>query len=380
MKLLRKGMLDFEVLGRDKETRARRGRIITKRGTIETPVFMPVGTNGTVKGLWQHQLLEIDTQIILGNAFHLYLKPGLEVIEHFKGLHNFMNWEKPILTDSGGFQVFSIRQKKVTDDSVIIKSPLDGSWKEITPELSMKIQQILDSDIVMVLDECLSSEADRDYVEISVNRTTSWAKRCLDVHDKERAVFGIVQGGFYKELREKSAKDITTLGFDGFAVGGLSVGEDFDITRAILNFTIVFLPENKPRYVMGIGSPDLIINAVDNGIDMFDCVLPTRIGRHGTALTWNGKINLKAAKYKYDRGFVDSHCNCRVCRTYSRAYLHHLFRREELLGRLALSYHNTAFLNDFTRRIRNALENDQYSKFKNSCVEKKLIGSRVIEN
>lgn len=372
-------MLEFDVLSRDKKTRARRGRIITRKGSIETPVFMPVGTNGTVKGLWQHQLLEINTQIILGNAFHLYLKPGLEVLEHFNGLHEFMNWSKPILTDSGGFQVFSIREKKVTDDGVIIKSPLDGSWKKITPELSMKIQQIIDSDIVMVFDECLPPEVDRSYVEESVDRTTAWAQRCLNVHDEERAIFGIIQGGFYKKLREKSARDITLLDFDGFALGGLSVGEDFDITSKVLSFTVDFLPDSKPRYVMGIGSPDLIINAVDNGIDMFDCVLPTRIGRHGTALTWNGKVNLKAAKYKYDERPVDPECNCRVCRTYSRAYLHHLFRREELLAKLALSYHNTAFLNEFTRRIRNAVDRNQYSEFKNDCLKKGLIGSRVIE-
>ncbi len=373
-------MLDFEVLNKDKESRARHGRIKTERGDIDTPVFMPVGTNGTVKGLWQHQLLEIGTQVILGNAFHLYLKPGLEVIKHFNGLHNFINWERPILTDSGGFQIFSIREKKISDHAVTIKSPLDGSWKEITPEFSMKIQQVLDSDIVMVLDECLPPGVKRDYVENSVNRTTTWAMRCLKVHDNERSVFGIVQGGFYKDLREKSAKEIISLDFDGFAIGGLSVGETFESTRAILTFTVDFLPENKPRYVMGIGSPDLIINAVDNGIDMFDCVLPTRIGRHGTALTWNGKINLKAAKYKYDNGPVDNQCNCRVCKTYSRGYIHHLFRREELLGKLVLSYHNTAFLNEFTGRIRNALENNQYNEFKNSCIKKELISTRVFEN
>ncbi|TYB80888.1 MAG: tRNA guanosine(34) transglycosylase Tgt [Kosmotoga sp.] len=373
-------MLEFEVLSRDKKSLARRGRIITRKGNIETPVFMPVGTNGTVKGLWQHQLLEIDTQIILGNAFHLYLKPGLDVLKHFKGLHNFMNWSKPILTDSGGFQIFSIGEKKVTDDGVTIKSPLDGSWKEITPEFSMKIQQIIDSDIVMVLDECLPPGINRDYVEESVNRTTSWAIRCLKVHDKERAIFGIVQGGFYEELREKSAREITSLNFDGFAIGGLSVGEDFECTSRIMSFTVKILPDNKPRYVMGIGSPDLIINAVDNGIDMFDCVLPTRIGRHGTALTWDGKVNLKAARYKYDDNPVDPQCDCRVCRTYSRAYLHHLFRREELLGKLALSYHNTAFLNEFTRRIRNAIESNQYNEFKNDCIKRELIGSGVIKN
>ncbi|OAA19991.1 tRNA guanosine(34) transglycosylase Tgt [Kosmotoga sp. DU53] len=366
-------MVKFTVTKKDPVTSARTGKLETKHGVFETPVFMPVGTNATVKGLWQEQLKELGARIILGNAFHLYLKPGLEVIRSFGGLHSFMNWNNSILTDSGGFQVFSLKDKKVLDEGVLFKSPIDGSKIMMTPELSMEIQMTLGSDIAMAFDECVAPELDRTYAQESVERTTRWAEKCLAYHDRSQALFGIVQGAFYKDLREKSAREITAMDFDGFAVGGLSVGEPFEVTRDILEFTTKLLPEDKPRYLMGIGTPDMIIMAVENGIDMFDCVLPTRMGRHGTALTWSGKINLKAARHKFSKDPIDPECNCKVCRTYSKGYIHHLFSRDELLGKMMLSYHNVHFLLDFTDRLRNAIREERFLEFKELCTRKQLI-------
>ncbi|ACR80374.1 MULTISPECIES: tRNA guanosine(34) transglycosylase Tgt [Kosmotoga] len=366
-------MVKFTVTKKDPVTSARTGKLETKHGVFETPVFMPVGTNATVKGLWQEQLKELGARIILGNAFHLYLKPGLEVIRSFGGLHSFMNWNNSILTDSGGFQVFSLKDKKVLDEGVLFKSPIDGSKIMMTPELSMEIQMTLGSDIAMAFDECVAPELDRTYAQESVERTTRWAEKCLAYHDRSQALFGIVQGAFYKDLREKSAREITAMDFDGFAVGGLSVGEPFEVTRDILEFTTKLLPEDKPRYLMGIGTPDMIIMAVENGIDMFDCVLPTRMGRHGTALTWSGKINLKAARHKFSKEPIDPECNCKVCRSYSKGYIYHLFSRDELLGKMMLSYHNVHFLLDFTDRLRNAIREERFLEFKELCTRKQLI-------
>ncbi|OAA29728.1 queuine tRNA-ribosyltransferase [Kosmotoga arenicorallina S304] len=371
-------MVEYTLIKKDPNSRARLGKLKTRRGIIDTPIFMPVGTNATVKGIWQHQLEEIGAQIILGNAFHLYLKPGLEIIREFGGLHRFMGWDKPILTDSGGFQVFSIKNKKVSDDGVMFKSPIDGSKIFMTPELSMEIQMTLGSDIAMAFDECVAPEMSREYAEKSVKRTTEWAKRCLAYHDGSQALFGIVQGAFDKSLREQSAAEITSMDFDGFAVGGLSVGEPFPITKEILEYTVDLLPEDKPRYLMGIGSPDLIITAVENGIDMFDCVLPTRIGRHGTALTWNGKINLKAAKFKHSKEPIDNECSCKVCQHYSRGYIYHLFSRDEMLGKLLVSYHNIHFLLEFTGKIREAIASDTFKEFKEECYNSGLIKKEVL--
>lgn len=370
-------MLEFKLLKKDNETRARLGRIKTAHGEIETPIFMPVGTNATVKGIWQDQLKEINSQIILGNAFHLYLRPGLDIIREFGGLHNFMNWDRPILTDSGGFQVFSIQNKKVLEEGVLLTSPLDGSKFVMTPELSMEIQMTLGSDIAMAFDECVRPGVEKKYIEKSIERTFRWAKKCKEVHKGPQALFGIVQGGFFNDLREKSAAQITSLDFEGYAVGGLSVGEALPITRSVLSHTMDFIPENKPRYLMGIGSPDLIISAVENGIDMFDCVLPTRIGRHGTALTASGKVNLKAAKFKYSKEPIDFECDCKVCQSYSRGYIHHLFKREEMLGKMMVSYHNIYFLLEFVRKIREAIAEDRFLDFKQSCFKRGLISEEI---
>lgn len=371
-------MLEFTLLKKDRETRARLGKIKTAHGEIETPIFMPVGTNATVKGIWQDQLKEINSQIILGNAFHLYLRPGLDIIREFGGLHNFMNWDRPILTDSGGFQVFSIQNKKVLDEGVLLTSPLDGSKFLMTPELSMEIQMTLGSDIAMSFDECVRPGVEKKYIEKSIERTFKWAKKCKEVHKGPQSLFGIVQGGFYNDLRKKSAAQITSLDFEGYAVGGLSVGEALPITRDVLSHTMDSIPENKPRYLMGIGSPDLIISAVENGIDMFDCVLPTRIGRHGTALTSFGKVNLKAAKFKYSKEPIDIECDCKVCRNYTRGYIHHLFKREEMLGKMMLSYHNIYFLLEFVRKIREAIAEERFIEFKRFCLRRGLISEEVL--
>ena len=374
-------MVELKILKKSNECKARLGRLFTDHGEIDTPVFMPVGTNGTVKGLWQSQLESLQAGIILGNAFHLYLRPGLNVLREFGGLHRFMSWPHSILTDSGGFQVFSLSDKKILEEGVKFRSPLDGSQIFMTPELSMEIQQAIGSDIAMAFDECVEPGASREYVEDSVGRTTRWARRCIEAHrESGQALFGIVQGGFFEDLRERSAAEITSMDFDGFALGGLSVGEEFPITTRILSHSVDLLPSDRARYLMGIGSPDIILAAVENGIDMFDCVLPTRMGRHGTALTWTGRVNLKAARNRFDRSPVDEECSCAVCSTYSRAYIHHLLSRDEMLGKILLSYHNISFLMNFVRELREAIAEERYMDFKTECLRNGLIGSNSLES
>jgi queuine tRNA-ribosyltransferase len=357
--------LKYELLHKDKNSNARRGRIYTPRGIIETPVFMPVGTNGTVKALKNSDLKDIEAEIILGNAFHLFLRPGLEVLKNTGGLHNFMNWDRPILTDSGGFQVFSLRDRKISDEGVLFRSPLDGSKIMMTPELSMEIQMTIGSNIAMAFDECVEAGAERKYVEESVDRTFEWAKRSFAAHTKkDQALFGIVQGGFHEDLRDKSLKQITSIDFDGFALGGLSVGEHYSETERILKHSGPKLPEDKPRYIMGIGTPLIILMSVENGMDMFDCVLPTRMGRHGTAMTWEGKVNLKAGKWQLSTEPIDNKCDCYACQNHTRGYIHHLIRKDEILGKMLLSIHNLRFLINFVKEVRKAIEEDRFMEFK----------------
>jgi len=357
--------IKFELLHVDKYTGARRGRINTKHGVIETPVFMPVGTNATVKGITNQQLNEIGTEIILSNAFHLYLRPGLEVLNYYKGLHNFMNWSKPILTDSGGFQVFSLPNKKFSEAGIIFKSPLDGLEIELTPEKSLDIQNVIGSDIAMVLDVCVNSLSPYETVKESVQKTFNWALRSKEYHNnKEQALFGIVQGGLYKDLREISLEQITSLDFDGYAMGGLSVGEKYQDSEKVLKAFGNKFPENKPRYIMGVGSPTMMFISVENGMDTFDCVLPTRMGRHGTALTMNGKLNLKSSKVKYDDKPIDNDCDCYTCKNHSRGYIHHLFKRDEMLGKILLSIHNLRFNISLVEKMRDAIETDDFRFFK----------------
>ena len=364
----------YELLHECKQTGARRGRIHTPHGIIETPVFMPVGTQATVKSLTPEELKEeVNAQIILSNTYHLYLRPGHELVKEAGGLHKFMNWDRPILTDSGGFQVFSLGDlRKITEDGVEFKSHLDGSRHFLSPEKVMEIENALGADIIMAFDECVEYPAEYDYTKQSMERTTRWAKRCKEAHKntENQALFGIVQGGMYKDLREKSAKDLVDLNFPGYAVGGLSVGEPTELMCDILEFTTAFLPKDKPRYLMGVGSPDYLIEAVLRGIDMCDCVLPTRIARNGTAMTSNGKVVVRNATYERDFTPLDSECDCYTCKNYTRAYIRHLIKAGEILGVRLLSIHNLRFLTKLMERVRIEIENDNLLNFKNEFYKK----------
>lgn len=302
-------------------------------GDVETPVFMPVGTQATVKSMTPEELKdEVKSHIILSNTYHLFLRPGPELIKDAGGLHKFMNWDRNILTDSGGFQVFSLNSlRKITEEGVEFNSHIDGSKHFISPEKSIEIQNDLNSDIMMCFDECVSYPAEYKYVENSMERTTRWAKRCFEYNKSKQALFGIVQGGMFKDLRKKSATDLTKIDFDGFAIGGLSVGEPKDIMVDILDYTTDYLPEDKPRYLMGVGSPDYLLEAVIAGIDMCDCVLPTRMARNGTAMVITGTINLKKNIYKEDFSKLDDTCDCYTCRNYTKSYLRHLVKCNEIL-------------------------------------------------
>lgn len=358
----------YELLKKDKKTGARRGRIYTPHGIIETPVFMPVGTQATVKAMTPDELKEmVDARIILSNTYHLFLRPGDELIKEAGGLHKFMNWDRPILTDSGGFQVFSLADlRNITEEGVKFKSHLDGSEKFLSPEISMKIQNNLGSDIMMAFDECAPYPSDYEYTKKSMEMTTRWAKRCLEAHkNKEKqGLFGIVQGGMYKDLREQSAKALVELDFPGYAVGGLSVGEPAELMYEILSATTPFLPENKPRYLMGVGTPDYLIEAVLRGIDMCDCVLPTRIARNGTAMTSEGKVVVRNATYERDWTPLDHNCDCYTCKNYTRAYIRHLVKCGEILGARLITIHNLRFLVKLMEDVRKAIEEDRLLEFR----------------
>lgn len=361
------GSLKFEIL--KNLNNARRGRIHLPHGVVETPTFMPVGTNANVKLVTPHTLEENDVQIVLSNAFHLYLKPGLDVIREFNGLHNFMRWNKPILTDSGGFQVFSLKKgQKITEDGVWIMSPIDGSKHYITPELSMEIQATLGSDIVMAFDYCADPKDGYEESKRSVNLTTKWAKRSLEHLRRisNQAIFGIVQGAIYEDLREKSLAEITHFDFDGFAIGGLSVGEPREVTIKMVEFIGPKMPEEKPRYFMGGGSPDLLVDLIASGVDMFDSVFPTRVARHGLAVTWNGKFNIRSARFKYDKLPIDEKCSCYTCRNFSKGYIRHLFDRQEVLGQILLTIHNIHFMMEFGKEVRNSIEQGYFQEFRES--------------
>ncbi len=362
----------FELIKEEKYTKARLGKLHTPHGVIETPIFMPVGTKATVKTMTPEELKEIGSQIILSNTYHLYLRPGHELIKEAGGLHKFMNWDGPILTDSGGFQVFSLGDlRKITEEGVDFQSHIDGSRHFISPEKSIEIQNALGSDIAMVFDECAPYPAEHDYVKKSLERTTRWAKRCIDAHQNpNQALFGIVQGGMYKDLREQSAKELVALDFPGYAIGGLSVGEPAEMMYDMLDFTVPFLPREKPRYNMGVGTPDYLIESVMRGIDMADCVLPTRIARNGTFLTSAGRIAIKNAKHARDFTPVDPECDCYCCKNYSKAYLRHLFREKEILGARLATIHNLHFLLKLMENIREAIRNDELLAFRETFYKK----------
>ena len=349
---------------------ARSGILETKTGKIATPVFMPVGTIGTVKAMSPYELKEIGTEIILGNTYHLYLRPGTDVIKILGGLHKFMSWDRPILTDSGGFQVFSLAAlREIKEDGVHFRSHIDGSPHFIGPLEAMKIQGILGSDIAMAFDECIPYPADRSYADRSVDLTTSWARRCKEYQNPGQALFGIVQGGMYKDLRKKSAEDLMTIGFDGYAVGGVSVGEPKEQMHEIICFGAPLLPKDKPRYLMGIGDLGDMLKAVEAGFDMFDCVMPTRNARNGTLFTSEGRISIKREEFKYDAGPLDSNCGCHACKNYSRGYLRHLFLSREILSMRLNTIHNLYFYLDFFRKMRKAIEEGAFRKFRESWEE-----------
>ncbi|HHV97790.1 MAG TPA: tRNA guanosine(34) transglycosylase Tgt [Clostridiaceae bacterium] len=358
----------FELIKKCKQTGARLGILHTPHGSFETPVFMPVGTQATVKTMSPHELKEIGAKIILSNTYHLYIRPGHELIREAGGLHKFMSWDGPILTDSGGFQVFSLSDlRDIHEEGVYFKSHVDGSKHFISPEKSIEIQNALGSDIIMAFDECIPYPCDYDYVNRSVERTTRWAARCKEAHrntDKQ-ALFGIIQGGTYEELRKKSAKEITSLDFPGYAIGGLSVGEPAEVMYTMLECTVPLLPEDKPRYLMGVGSPDYLIEGAIRGIDMFDCVLPTRIGRNGTVMTRKGRIIVRDAKYARDFSPLDPDCDCYTCKNFTRAYIRHLLKANEILGMRLTTYHNIKFLIDLMKNIRQAIINDKLEDFRN---------------
>ncbi len=355
--------IKFEILAEDKATRARAGLLHTPHGVIETPVFMPVGTGGTVKGMTQDQLEALGVQILLGNTYHLYLRPGHELIREAGGLHRFMSWPHPILTDSGGFQVMSLKSLgRVTEDGVCFRSHLDGSSHFLSPERAVEIQLALGSDIMMCLDECVEYPASRETLERSVNLTTRWAKRAKAAAERD-TLFGIVQGGTEKDLRRQSAEALLELDFEGYAIGGLAVGEPKSEMYDTTEYTAQLLPRDRPRYLMGVGTPEDLLEGVARGVDMFDCVMPTRNARNACAFTSQGKVILRNARYARDENPLDPACACAVCRRYSRRYLRHLFVTGEMLAAILTTHHNLYFYLDTMRRIRHALISGEFAEF-----------------
>ena len=347
--------------------KARRGEITTAHGVIQTPIFMPVGTYGTVKGMTPRDLTEIRAQIILGNTFHLWMRPGLDIMEKFGGLHQFMGWKGPILTDSGGFQVFSLgAMRKIKEEGVHFRSPVNGDKLFLTPEESMRIQTVLNSDIVMIFDECTPYPATHTEARLSMEMSMRWARRSRDSFDalgNNNGLFGIVQGGMYEDLRDISLQGLEEIGFDGYAIGGLSVGEPKDDMQRILAHTAPKLPQHKPRYLMGVGTPEDLVNAVGQGIDMFDCVMPTRNARNGWLFTRTGDIRIRNAKFRNDESPLDATCSCYTCKNFSRAYLHHLDRSKEILGAQLNTMHNLHYYLELMREMREAIEQDRFDEF-----------------
>ncbi|KAF7598574.1 MAG: tRNA guanosine(34) transglycosylase Tgt [Candidatus Dactylopiibacterium carminicum] len=357
--------MKFELLSTSGQ--ARRGRLHLAHGIVETPVFMPVGTYGTVKAMSPHELLDIGAQICLGNTFHLWLRPGMEVFKQFGGLHDFMGWSKPILTDSSGFQVFSLGAlRKISEEGVKFSSPINGDKLFLTPEISMQIQHGLNSDVVMIFDECTPYPATRDEAAKSMRMSARWARRSRDEHDRlenRNALFGIVQGGMYEDLRDESQGVLEGIDFDGFAIGGLSVGEPKEDFYRVLAHTGPRLPAWKPHYLMGVGTPEDLVYGVSQGIDMFDCVMPTRNARNGWLFTRWGDLKIRNAKHKQDTRPIDESCECYTCRHFSRAYLHHLDRAQEMLGPRLMTIHNLHYYQHLMREIRAAIETDDYPAF-----------------
>src|SRR6266498_2339433 len=370
---------NFGRLATDKHSNARRGRLTTAHGEIDTPAFMPVGTQGSVKGVSPRELRELNAQIILGNTYHLFVRPGLDVIKHFGGLHDFMNWSGPILTDSGGYQIFSLaRLRKITEEGVEFQNHIDGARAFISPEIAMEIQMLLGSDIAMTLDDCVPYPCEYGYAAQSAEMTTRWAKRCREWKRQNREtakrgladsmLFGIVQGATFEELRKENAQAIVDLDFDGYAIGGVSVGEpEEEIMRAV-EWAEPFLPGNKPRYAMGLGTPPQLLELIARGMDMFDCVLPTRLARNGTAFTAAGTINLKNAEFILDKNPIEENCACDACREFSRGYIRHLIKAEEILGLRLITLHNLHFYLNLMSQARTEIEKGTFDQFRKALV------------
>lgn len=359
--------ITYELVKKDEHTGARAGIIHTPHGSFPTPIFMPVGTQASVKGVSPDELRDLGAGIILSNTYHLFLRPGMDLIREAGGLHKFMHWDGAILTDSGGFQVFSLGDlRKITEEGVTFRSHIDGSKKFLSPEVSMEVQMALGSDIVMAFDECVPYPADYNYAKQSTERTIRWLQRCKDAMTApNQGLFGIVQGGMYKELREWSARETTAMDLPGYAVGGLSVGEPKELMYEMLEYSTSLLPQDKPRYLMGVGTPDCLVEGVQRGIDMFDCVYPTRVARNGMAMTWTGRLVMKNAQFTHDHTVLEEGCGCYACRNgYTRAYIRHLVRANEIFGLRLLSLHNLYFLQEFMRRMRQAILEDRFTEFR----------------
>ncbi len=360
-------VIKYELKKVDKNSKARLGRITTPHGSFDTPVFMAVGTQGTVKTLVKEELEAIGSNIILGNTYHLWCQPGSDVVREAGGLHKFMNWDRSILTDSGGYQVFSLAKlRDITEDGVTFKHHKSGAKLFLSPELSMKIQNDLGSDIMMCFDECPPYPSTREYMEKSVERTIRWAHRCYEAHQNKdtQGLFGIIQGGIYPDIRRHCVEELTKIPFDGYSIGGTAVGEPKELQNEVLDYTLPLLPADKPRYLMGVGSPGAILDAIERGIDMFDCVLPTRIARHGTAMTTHGRLLLKNKEFERDFTPVDDRCDCYCCRHYTKAYIRHLLKANEILAYRLLSIHNINFLLRLTEGAREAIKEDRFLEYK----------------
>lgn len=362
----------FTVTKNDTGSKARLGLLQTPHGAVETPIFMPVGTQATVKTMTPEEVRETGGRLILSNTYHLYLRPGHELIRDAGGLHRFMNWDGPILTDSGGFQVFSLGpMRKIAEEGVTFRSHIDGSEHFFSPEKAIEVQMALGSDIAMAFDECAPYPCSHDYALEALNRTTRWAVRCRAAHQREdQGLFGIIQGSTYADLRQKSARELVELDFPGYAIGGLSVGEPKDIMYDMLDHTVPFMPENKPRYLMGVGSPDCLVEGVVRGIDMFDCVLPTRIARNGSVLTQYGKLVVRNAEYARDFTPLDPGCNCYTCRNYTRAYIRHLIKADEVLGIRLTTIHNLSFVLKLMHELREAISNGNIMEYSHKFLKK----------
>jgi queuine tRNA-ribosyltransferase len=367
---------NFELLAKDRRTKARHGRLTTAHGAIETPAFMPIGTQGSVKTVSPRELRELNAQVILGNTYHLFVRPGLDVIKHFGGLHKFMSWDGPILTDSGGYQIFSLAKlRKISEEGVHFQNHVDGAAAFISPEIAMEIQAALGSDIAMVLDECAPYPCEYDYAARSVEMTARWAKRCKQISETEKRkpkrdqlVFGIVQGATFEDLRKQGAQAVVDLDFDGYAIGGVSVGEPEDDMMRAVEASEPFLPDEKPRYAMGLGTPPQLLEMIARGMDMFDCVLPTRLARNGTAFTASGALNLKNAEFAMQKGPIEDECICAACSEFSRGYIRHLVKAEEILGLRLITLHNLHFYLDLMKRAGAAIGSGCFDSFRKEFV------------